>query len=493
VPSGCQSCAALGAQCGTVKNNCDQTLDCGGCPGDRPNEACAALGTANKCECRPTVCGQVTGCGDFDDGCGGTITCGCGVNASCESGACQTCFTQVGAGGTFSCALRKTDGTVWCWGRSDLGQLGDGTLGGAPCTVGGKAVACRTSPVKVADLVDAVELSVGGDHACAVTSKGELFCWGSDASGQLATKRAPVQGDNFKGPRPARIEAPGGDGAAAKAVSAGATHTCAVFGDQLYCWGDNGGGQLGVESGGPLPLSTSPLLVTFASPKLLGAGRKLTCATNAQNEGFCWGDNSHGQLGADLTNVSFKNTPARLADGPAGPLDVAAVRAGFRHACAVTAGKELFCWGDNEVRQLGNLNVTGGRSYVPVQAQGKDAKPFQSVVGAGAGEQHTCVLDEQGTVSCWGKGGRERLGRPTSDAGTDPTPQAVDGLGPVTALSVGANHACALNKLGDIYCWGVNETGAAGSTDFGTPVSSPARVLLSCSDGVAAAARASAD
>lgn len=76
------------------------------------------------------------------------------------------------SGGTHSCA-RKSDGTVWCWGKNKHGQLGDGT------TVD------RASPVKVVDLANAVDISTGPYHTCALRGDGKALCWGKNRHGQL--------------------------------------------------------------------------------------------------------------------------------------------------------------------------------------------------------------------------------------------------------------------------------------------------------------------
>ena len=79
---------------------------------------------------------------------------------------------QVVGGGTHSCAL-KTDGTVWCWGRNDDGQLGLGD------TID------RTTPQAVGGLNDVLQIVAGSKHTCALTASGEVACWGANYSGQL--------------------------------------------------------------------------------------------------------------------------------------------------------------------------------------------------------------------------------------------------------------------------------------------------------------------
>jgi alpha-tubulin suppressor-like RCC1 family protein len=106
--------------------------------------------------------------------------------------------TGLAAGQYFTCALRST-GTLVCWGHNQHGQLGDGTAEGADCD--GRD--CRTTPVEVMVVSDAVLVNAGELHACAASSTGNLWCWGYNLGGQLGT------GGVDSGPTPVPIEVAG--------------------------------------------------------------------------------------------------------------------------------------------------------------------------------------------------------------------------------------------------------------------------------------------
>ncbi len=136
-----------------------------------------------------------------------------------------TGVAEVAAGGAHTCAV-KTDGTLWCWGFSNYGQVGDGTM------------TTRLSPVQVTALgAGAAGVSTGIQHTCARKRDGTLWCWGMGDFGQLGdgtdkSKSSPVQVTSL------------GNGVAD--VSLGQYFTCATKGDNTaWCWGESRDGQLG--------------------------------------------------------------------------------------------------------------------------------------------------------------------------------------------------------------------------------------------------------
>jgi len=143
-----------------------------------------------------------------------------------------------------TCATRA-DGSVWCWGLNNAGQLGDGSLHN------------RSVPVRAGALSGIVELAIGGfethgpiSHSCARASSGRLWCWGANAFGQL--------GDGTTTSRSTPVPVLGI--ADARALGVAATHTCAVRADgHVWCWGANDTGQLGTGNLLP-PQSTKPTI-----------------------------------------------------------------------------------------------------------------------------------------------------------------------------------------------------------------------------------------
>jgi alpha-tubulin suppressor-like RCC1 family protein len=185
----------------------------------------------------------------------------------------------------------------------------------------------------------------------------------------------------------------------------------------------------------------------------LAAGDAFTCAVLDDGSARCWGANGSGQLG-DGSTVD-RAVPVKVALPAA---TAVAVGAGSGHACAVTSGGAVLCWGAN-----GAGEVSGSPSSGPVFA------PATTPVSANAtavvaGASHTCALLGDGSVRCWGS---DALGQLGPNAGSP----AVTGA---TAIAAGANHTCAV-VAGAVQCWGDDSSGQLGgapSAGLATPIGS---------------------
>ena len=206
--------------------------------------------------------------------------------------------TAVSAGESGSCALRRA-GAVVCWGRGTHGQLGAG--GPAPDTCGKEP--CARSAVAVAGLVDARQVSVGLDQACAVRASGEVVCWGWGAVGQ--------NGDGTTLDRDAPVPVIG----LGTVVSVRALHdrVCALrTGGELWCWGE-GAAVDGLPDPSQGQAHLAPVRIPVGEPVLsVAGGHHQTCARAGGRVVLCWGgDNALGQLG-DGTRTP-RSTPADVA------------------------------------------------------------------------------------------------------------------------------------------------------------------------------------
>ena len=309
---------------------------------------------------------------------------------------------QVAVGYAHSCALTAF-GAVHCWGGNAFGQLGDGTTGSRPTA--GPVVGLATGVSSIA---------AGANHTCALMTAGTVVCWGENGHGELGdgttTQRStPVPVNGIPNP--------------VVTVAAGWSHTCAIVtGGALLCWGDNEFGQLGV--------ATAPVQPTPVAPTGLGSGVASvagglahTCAVTTAGAVLCWGNNLHGELG-DGTTVTRTSPMVVSGFGDGG----AAVTAGAFHTCAVTTGGGALCWGGNADGELGD-GSTNGRP-TPGQVNGLAA----GVSKVSTQNGHACAVTAGGGVVCWGYNLQGNLGDGTTSQRTSPV--AVIGLEGSPVLSV---------------------------------------------------------
>ena len=241
-------------------------------------------------------------------------------------------------------------------------------------------------------------------------------------------------------------------------VSAGQQHACGVATDgRAWCWGYAGNGQLGngntgTELCGNSPCSKRPVAVLGGLRfRHVSAGWDFTCGVTTDDRIYCWGQNDLGQLGtATLSRIS--TTPVAVA----GNRRYRQVRAGGSSACAITMARTAFCWGANNRGQLGN--GTGSGSQVPVRVSGGALLWAQLTIGF----EHACGVTTDGRARCWGVNILGELGDgSTSDRAT---PTAVAGGLRFAQIEGGPAHTCAVTTAGRGYCWGSGMALGDGST-----------------------------
>lgn len=337
---------------------------------------------------------------------------------------------QIAAGSTFTCVRRST-GTVACWGRGTEGRLGD------------SLATSRSSPADVRDLPDAIDLAVGMNHACAIRKGGAIYCWGQNDVRQLGNGTT----------NEARTPVPTVGVGNALRLSAGLGFTCAILEDRtVSCWGDNGQGQLGA---GDTAAHPGPVVVTgLREVKELATTVTAACALTNAGEVYCWGDNEDGQSGSGDAGGADLSAP-RKVESLAGVTSLS-VGSTADHLCAVLAGGEVKCWGYNDTGSLG----TGvpGDSPVPVSVT-----TLKDIVGVATGTGYSLAVHADGTVSAWGANSTKQLAIGESGLpATTNTPVTAQGLEGVTQIGAGASHACALKGKREVLCWGTDVYGALG-------------------------------
>lgn len=340
------------------------------------------------------------------------------------------------------------------------GRIGFGTIDGDAAT-------------DARQLVPGGTIFAGDDHACRRDGT-QLSCWGQNDHSQVQ-------------PTPMDVLAPTPVATSARWIDAalGQNHSCALDdAGAIWCWGEELNGQLGLSppacgdldlDGAELcddgntangdgcnahcsdtvavpPDATSPTMhVDGRRYRRLSASDFSACAIALDDTLWCWGRNLDGNLGVGDTVDRGRPAQVVMTDSARDTqwLDIAV---GDHHTCGLQRDATLWCWGDGSVGALGQGPI--GPLSTPGRVPGDRMwKRLQS------GGYHTCAIDDADTLWCWGDNSQGQLG--VGDTIRRDTPVAV-GTGPWRDLGLGLDHSCAIRDGGAAFCWGDNDNGQTG-------------------------------
>ena len=442
----------LAARCLGLTCNTTQTCDETGCRairiggGDLPEWSGSAPSLSGMAACAPIdeICnGQDDDCDMRADEAFDRSTdahnCGdCGH--VCSSGMCANGFctgeqiTLLAAGGAHTCAASML-GALTCWGWNDQDQLGENVS------------EANQNPAVVMGVTNVASLAAGGLHTCTVDRSGRCGCFGDGQDGELG-RGAALDASSI---------APVAGAATYTAVAAGIGTTCAIDATGgLFCWGANDVGQLGVGNTAPLSM---PATMVLGGVRAVSMGFEHGCAVRTSGELWCWGDNSHGQIGSGM--LMGVGVPIQVP----GVSDAIAVACGRDFTCFLHMGGAVDCMGNNDMGQLGD--GTNMSSSHPVHVM---AITDASGIAAPSAGTHVCVVRMTGLLACWGANASGQLGDGTTMPHNAPVMVAM----PTDAMAVaagglapdGTGHTCALDHEGRVWCWGDNALGQLGTHDL---------------------------
>ena len=317
-------------------------------------------------------------------------------------------------------------------------------------------------------------------HTCAIYDDDGARCWGRNTAGQLDSPERLLLGPPTE-PFAREI----------RDISIGAAHTCIVGqSGHVACIGLNDRAQLGSRTSGVL---VDPIEVPGLTDIVeIDSGFHFTCARDRRGGAHCWGaTNGNDRRGEKLTEMTLGQPIEKIAVSTFSVCGVAAghvlcegadvcglmptttvaidlwshidlhfpspavdIELGDTFGCAILASSELYCWGCNGGGQL---------TYAP---------PFRDLIlpnqplltGARSielGSDSACLLLESGALECQGG---DTFGQVGNGGAMEERVRhtAVMGLSGVTQVEVYQSHACAIDAIGDIYCWGRGDDGQLG-------------------------------
>lgn len=300
------------------------------------------------------------------------------------------------------------------------------------------------TPVAAADVV----VGTGYYSTCA-SAFGEVFCWGDNTYGQLGV--APDRALE----RPARVAV----ALTAVFIDGGERHMCALdTNGAVYCWGNNDAGQLGQ---GDQEARYTPSRVKLPKrARALSSGESHVCVIDEQAQLYCWGSNNEGQLALDEdTSNDADKSPYVLAPVHVSDASWATISAGQSHTCGTQTNGSLWCWGSNYSRQVGQYE---GERFSAPKRVGQDNDWRLAV----AGQTHSCALRDDRSLWCWGsnlEGQAYPLG--AEWRGSEDDPQYMSGV-EWKQVYTRFMSSCGLTLDNEGLCWGRNKEGQLGVQDF---------------------------
>lgn len=299
-----------------------------------------------------------------------------------------------------------------------------GVDGGAPEPDGGEA-----------EHLFAIAIAEGQSerHSCAVVSDHTLRCWGRNHRSQLG-----ISGDEALKP----TLVPGLSNV--DSVSIGFLHTCAIAAGEIWCFGDNAHGQVGIDSLETMVAAPSRI-EGITDAVALSSGVDHSCALREGGEVLCWG--------ALFPDRPYELAPVALEGAPE---DVVFIDSGANKIAMLTADGALWIAGEGRDYALGT--GTDSDQFLPVQILAGER-----VRDVDLGVNHSCAVLERGELMCWGQNGARMLG--LEDQSTQPTPRSIQRTN-IQQVTASFRNSCFLREDGTAACFGEHSSGTLGD---GTP------------------------
>ena len=246
----------------------------------------------------------------------------------------------------------------------------------------------------------------------------------------------------------------------------GYEHSCAIMSDDsAYCWGNGQYGALGTNSTTssttPVPVYTQDVL-NGKTIKQITTGYYHTCVITSDNKDYCWVSGAVGRLGNG--GIIQRNAPYPVRETTT--TVISQIAAGNEHTCSLNSEGKLHCWGRGINGELGRDVFLASYTPAAVNMNNFGTESVKQVV---SGDRFTCASTVEGTAFCWGYNATGRTGV-GSVAGRTQYPTKVKGFNgkKVESISAGDSHACAVISGGqEVYCWGRNHNGQLGNTASG--------------------------
>ncbi|HEY5922544.1 MAG TPA: hypothetical protein VIV11_12775 [Kofleriaceae bacterium] len=441
------ACVDGAATCGAKDQACCGTGVCGA------NLTCATeVGT---CQCgasgQPCCDGTMCGTGLF-----------CGAGAVC--GSSEVLQAAVGAG--HACVL-FTDNSVACWGYDWK------PFAGVPGK--GDSVIASARPTAIAGANDIVELRAAEMHTCGRKLDGTLWCWGHNEDGQLgnamnANSKVAVQVSGLSNVTLF-------DGGRTHTCALGTFNTMSGLwcwgrggeGNPRSATQPTGklGNNSSADSNVPVKVDLTTAAAMGQTVKSLSTGAYHSCIVMSDNKTWCWGRNANGELGNGTTTPS--KVPVEVGYAaitiPSGvTVDQVSCSDGRRKqgsTCILLSNGTVYCWGANSVGELGDGTTATTPRMAPSTAVNTSGMGGVKIVQIVAAQFAKCARTDDASIWCWGQNKNGIIGIDDPMQTNHPMPVKVNVLSTVTHVDMSHRLVCAVDSAKQLYCWGTNRRGQA--------------------------------
>ncbi|MDZ5145198.1 RCC1 domain-containing protein [Microbacterium testaceum] len=376
-----------------------------------------------------------------------TVYSGSGTSYT-DPGAQQTAlkYKQVSSGFTHTLGLTE-DGRVYSWGSNNAGQRAY------------EDTVKYSFPTKVTLPGTAVQIEAGYEFSLALLQDGTVYAWGRNDYGQLGDGTSTLKKTPTKVNLPSNVVISSLSHLAPRSFDAFAVTTA---GD-VYAWGRNGRGQLGIGSGVDqnIPVKVS------GTYKSVAAGDLHTLAIDNYGDLWVWGYGKDGRLGDGATNGYDRPTRiSRDKDGSWLP-PFTDIRAGLAFSLAVDNSGRVWITGSMFD------DVTPGRGYFEQLSLPAPA------VAIAAGQHTACAILNNQQLWCWGsnEGTSSLLGDGTQQTQRYPIRNQMTGNLPVQSVTIGFYNVFAITTQQDsaksnVLAWGLDDDYQRGTGQDPTPSNS---------------------